>query len=74
MTVFIHGMCPLVLRYNMKQLSYNYNDDNVIDVEWVDITPNTPSMIEVASQLAFYKYIENLSNKPNVGKLINEVV
>ena len=62
------------MRCNLKQLSYEFNDDDIIDVEWVDVTPKRPSMLEVASQIEFYKYIENVLNKPTVGKLINEVV
>ena len=57
----------------MKQLSYDLKDDDIIDVEWVDVTPRTPSAIEIASQIAFYKYIGNVLNKPTFGKLINEV-
>ena len=55
----------------MKQLSYEYKDEDIIDVEWVDVTPRKPSMIEVACQIAYYKHIGDVLNKPVAGKIVN---
>ena len=55
----------------MKQLSYDYKDEDIIDVEWEDVTPRQPSMIEIACQIAYYKYIGDILKKPATGRIIN---
>ena len=50
----------------MNKLEYHgavdYIDDNIIDAEFTEVIE--PSWMERASQIAFYKYIQNLNPKP----------
>jgi hypothetical protein len=61
----------ILIEDKMKRIKYDIKEEDIIDVEFVDITPST---LEVKSQITFYNHIKNLIPKYKPGMIVNKTV
>lgn len=51
---------------------YSVNDDNIIDAEFTEVIE--PSWMERASQIAFYKYIDEITKPKKIRKVVDFLI